>query len=163
MGIRVLGAPMRALSIFAIAFGLAAAPALAEPAPIVAPAPEWVEPVAIPEGNPELADKPTQSLLMTTQSRYAANGTMESYVETAVAVQSPQGLTSLGNIIIPWQPAQADLIVHKVQIIRGGQAIDLLAKGHQFTVLRRENNLESAMLDGMLTAVMQPEGLAVGD
>ena len=159
----MLGAPMRALTIFAIALGLAAAPALAEPAPIIAPAPEWVETVAIPQGNPELADKPTQSLLMTTQSRYSADGTMESYVETAVAVQSPQGLTSLGNIIIPWQPAQADLIVHKVQIIRGGQPIDLLAKGHQFTVLRRENNLESAMLDGMLTAVMQPEGLAVGD
>jgi tetratricopeptide (TPR) repeat protein len=41
--------------------------------------------------------------------------------------------------------------------------IDLLANGAGFTVLRRENGLEYAMLDGVLTAVIQPEGLQVGD
>lgn len=154
---------MRLFATAALILGLASAPALAEPAPTFAPVPEWVEAPAVPEGNPKLADKPTQSLLMTAQSRYQADGTMEQYVELASAVQSPQGLTAIGNVVIAWQPAQSDLIVHKVQILRGSEKIDLLAKGHQFTVLRRENNLESAMLDGILTAVMQPEGLAVGD
>ena len=154
---------MRLFAIATFVLGLAAAPALAEPAPTFAPTPEWVEAPPVPEGNPKLADKPTQSLLMTAQSRYQADGAMEQYVELAFAVQSPQGLTAIGNVVIAWQPAQSDLIVHKVQILRGSEKIDLLARGHEFTVLRRENNLESAMLDGVLTAVMQPEGLAVGD
>lgn len=33
----------------------------------------------------------------------------------------------------------------------------------QFTIVRREANLEKAMLDGVLTATLQPEGLQVGD
>lgn len=39
----------------------------------------------------------------------------------------------------------------------------MLAGGKTFTVLRRETNLELAMLDGDLTATIQPEGLRVGD
>ena len=69
----------------------------------------------------------------------------------------------LGNISLPWQPDVSDLLIHKVHIIRGGKIIDLLANGQKFTVLRRENNLELAILDGVLTATLQPEGLAVGD
>ena len=41
--------------------------------------------------------------------------------------------------------------------------IDLLANGRRFAVLRRETNLEAAMIDGELTATLQPEGVQVGD
>jgi tetratricopeptide (TPR) repeat protein len=39
----------------------------------------------------------------------------------------------------------------------------VLAGGQTFTVLRRESNLEVAMLDGALTGTLQIEGLRVGD
>src|SRR5262249_17402052 len=42
------------------------------------------------------------------------------------------------------------------------KSIDALAD-QRFTVLRRENNLERAMLDGRLTAAIQVQGLQVGD
>jgi tetratricopeptide (TPR) repeat protein len=136
--------------------------ALSARAPERAPAPDWVERVAVPAPNPALRDRPLQMLLVSMQSRFTADR-VESYAEMVIDVQSSQGLQQAGTLIIPWQPDLADLIVHEVQILRGGQVIDLLADGQDFTVLRRENNLESAVLDGQMTAVMQANGLAVGD
>ena len=130
--------------------------------PIIAPAPAWVEPVAVGTPDPALADRAVQLLLTNGQSLYAANQS-EQYVDVAFLVQNAQAMQGLGSITLPWNPDLSDLIVHKVQIIRGSQVIDLLAGGRRFTVLRREDNLESAMLDGTLTAVMQADGLAVGD
>jgi tetratricopeptide (TPR) repeat protein len=148
--------------------GFATAPAWAAgdggmPAPVIAPAPDWVEALSIPTPNPALKDKPVQPLLLATQSRYLKDGTREYSIEAATLIQTPQGLSAVGNVIIPWQPQMIDLIVHKVRILRDGRVIDLLKNGQQFTVLRRENNLEGATLDGVLTAAMQPEGLSVGD
>jgi len=130
--------------------------------PVVAPPPDWVEPVAIGTPDPALADRAAQLLLSTSQSLYGTDH-IDHYIDVAFLVQNVQALQGLGSITIPWNPDLSDLVIHKVQIVRGGQVIDLLAGGRRFTVLRRENNLESAVLDGTLTAVMQADGLAVGD
>ena len=84
-------------------------------------------------------------------------------VDTATRVASPQVLTQLGTITLPWMPDKGDLIIHRVEIIRGGEHIDLLKGGDPFTVLRREQQLERLQLDGMLTATMPVGGLRVGD
>jgi hypothetical protein len=140
----------------------AQAPASAAREPQMAPVPSWVVPAALPAPDPGKADRPVQTLLVDNQSRYAADHA-DHFVRLAVLVQNMQGLQYAGNMILPWPADQSDLIIHEAQIIRGGQVIDLLARGQRFTVLRRENNLEGSMLDGALTAAMQPEGLAVGD
>ena len=116
---------MRLLSILLLFLaGLAAGPARAaeggDQAPVIAPAPDWVQPVPIPAPNPALKDKPLQSLLVSTQSRYLKDGTREYSIELATLVQTTQGLGALGNVIIPWQPQMSDLIVHKVRILRDG-------------------------------------------
>jgi tetratricopeptide (TPR) repeat protein len=80
-----------------------------------------------------------------------------------VRVQTPQGLTSVGTLALPWKPDSDVLTVHYLHILRGDQTIDVLNGGQTFTVLRRENNLEYAALDGVLTATVQPSGLQVGD
>lgn len=139
----------------------AAAPVAAQE-PRIGPAPDWVEQIAPGTADPALGDRPFQFLLSNSQSRYGTDR-IEHYADLAFVIQNVQGLQALGNIVLPWQPEFAELIVHKVRILRNGTVIDLLANGHRFTVLRRESNLESAMLDGTLTAVMQAEGLAVGD
>ncbi len=139
-----------------------AAPALAATEPRIEATPDWVRAVPIPEADPKKADRPLQLLLVSSQSRYGDNGT-DHYIETATVAQNPQGLAAIGTVALPWKPDQSELIVHKVQVLRAGKPIDLLAGGRKFTVLRRENRLEYAMLDGTLTAVLQPEGLMVGD
>ncbi|HEY0149301.1 MAG TPA: DUF3857 domain-containing protein [Allosphingosinicella sp.] len=148
---------------FLLALAAAGAPALAQAAPQTGPIPAWVKPAAMQTADPTEKDKPLQILLLTLQARHHARSGSEYYFETATQVQNPQGLAAAGTVAIPWQPDQADLVVHKVEIVRDGKAEDVLGKGQTFTVLRRENNLEAAMLDGALTAVLQPEGLSVGD
>ncbi|MET1111829.1 MAG: tetratricopeptide repeat protein [Allosphingosinicella sp.] len=140
-----------------------AAPALAADKPMVGPAAPWVEAMAIPEPDPALKDRPVQLLLVNGQSRYGRDGNRDYYVEYATLVQTPQGLAGTGNLEFSWQPGISELIIHKVRIVRAGKVIDLIPADQAFTVLRRENNLEGAVLDGTLSAVLQPEGLTLGD
>lgn len=162
VGMTRQGKAVRNFMTFFLLLLLWVAPAAASREPTLAPAPEWVQKVDLPAPDQARAGAPFQSLLLSAQTRYDEAST-EYYLEWATIIQHPQGLSVTGNIVLPWQPDRSELRVHKVHILRGGKVIDVLASGQSFTVLRRENNLESAMLDGVLTAALQPEGLSVGD
>ncbi len=137
--------------------------AFAADAPRIAPPEAWIRPAATPK-LPPLAPgsaAAARTLLVDTQYRFSPAGT-STYFETVTRAQTPQGLAALGTLSLPWKPETDEIVVHKVNILRGDQVIDALA-GHAFTILRRETNLESAMLDGVLTATLQVEGLQEGD
>ena len=68
----------------------------------------------------------------------------------------------IGNVSLAWDPAAGPPIVHGITVIRDGQTIDVL-KTAAFEILRREDKLEEAKLDGMLTAVLRVPDLRVGD
>src|SRR5438874_1657312 len=99
----------------------AAAPVLREPS--IAPAPDWIEAMPLATANPALRDRPIQTLLASNQTLYGTDS-QENYTELTFLIQNAQGLQGLGNITLPWQPDQADLIIHKVQIVRNGTVID---------------------------------------
>lgn len=129
--------------------------------PLYQPAPNWVRPVPI------LLDMKSGGgaidlLLLTAQNRLLP-GDDEAFVEAASRVNAPEGLGQVGNLILAWNPTTESLTIHRARIIRGKQVIDLLANGRRFAVLRRETSLEAAVIDGELTATLQPEGLQVGD
>ncbi len=153
---------MRALGL-GLALALWAGAASAANAPLYQPPPAWVEPAKPPVPPPIRGSAPIRVVLQDIQTRLGGNGETASYSETAVQILSPLGLQAAGNMAFGWNPATATLIIHKLHLIRAGRTIDLLARGRKFTVLRRETNLERAMLDGTLTATFQPEGLQVGD
>jgi tetratricopeptide (TPR) repeat protein len=138
-------------------------PALAADKVVYGPPGAWVKPAALPPASAAGSDVAAiHVLLQDVQYRIGPDG-QESYGETVLRIQTPQGLQAVGNLSFAWNPEFDVLTVHKIQVIRGGQVIDLLAGGKTMTVLRRETNLERAMLDGTLSAVLQPEGLQVGD
>ncbi|EZP56683.1 DUF3857 domain-containing transglutaminase family protein [Sphingomonas sp. RIT328] len=68
----------------------------------------------------------------------------------------------LGNISIAWNPGAGAPIVHEIKVFRDGQVVDAL-KDAKFDILRREDQLEAAKLDGTLTAVLRIPDLRVGD
>lgn len=129
--------------------------------PVIGPAPAWVRPIA-PPSAPAKADDAPLRVLLSDQQVALEPGRRTIYSAMSFRIQNPQGLAA-GNISLPWRPDTDVLTVHKLLIRRGDQAIDVLESGQTFTVLRREQNLESATLDGILTANIQPEGLQVGD
>lgn len=125
-------------------------------------APAWV--VASTEAPPVGADAPNDGLrvlLFDVQHR-ADKGVQSGFVHLRRQALSPQALPMVGSVGLTWSPASQDVTVHQVRIIRDGQVLDVL-ESQAFEILRREANLEQAMLDGQLTAVLQPAGLRVGD
>jgi tetratricopeptide (TPR) repeat protein len=145
-----------------LSMAVAAVPAVAADAVAYGPEPAWLKPVTLTKDDGGQAEAPTKTLLRSYQLHFHPTG-METYVENYVRVQTPQGLQVLGNITLPWKPDTDVLTVHHCQLLRGDKVIDLIAQGQRFEVVRRENNLEYAALDGILTAVLQPGGMEVGD
>jgi hypothetical protein len=68
----------------------------------------------------------------------------------------------IGNLSLAWNPAAGSPIVHVIKIHRDGEVIDVLQTA-SFEILRREDQLEAARLDGNLTAVLRVPDLRVGD
>jgi len=102
-------------------------------------------------------------VLIADQQQRLQDGQVWSYFDSAMRILSNQVLTEVGTIKLPWQPDTGDLIVHRVEIIRGTEHIDLIAQGQKFQVLRREEQLEQLQMTGVRTATLAVEGLRVGD
>lgn len=136
---------------------LASTAAIAGTEPLYQPAPAWVQPAAIPTtpGLPPL-------VLFDSQQRYEGASSW-SYSDVVRRIANAEELGKQTSLTLPWVPDKGDLIIHKLEIIRAGQVIDLVAKGQRFAVLRREANLEQQMVTGVLTATLDVEGLQVGD
>src|SRR5262249_31151967 len=139
---------------------MAAAPAWASETPRYEPAPAWVMPA--PPIKPGDSGLPLFAVL-DQQTRIAADGTVWGYHEIGSRAGSADALARMGALTLNWQPFHGDLIVHRVDIVRDGQHIDVLKSGPKFSVIRREQGLEKLEMDGILTATLQVEGLRVGD
>lgn len=144
-----------------VAVALLAAPAAAQTVER-APVPDWVQwldtgPAATPDGT----GAPVRVLLFDHQLRFDDDVT-HAFSRSRSLIQSVQGLSIAGTVVGGWKPGAQTLRVHAINIIRGDQTIDVLAS-QDFAILRREQNLEAAMLDGVLTATLQPADLRVGD
>ncbi len=131
--------------------------------PQIGAVPAWV--LKAPDLAAEKADLkelPVTILLNDTQFSFDSGGWSE-FHEVRAKVQAASGLQSLGALPFQWSPWSDTLTFHHASIVRDGRTIDVLPKDGVFTVLRRETGLEQAMLTGELTALLQPEGLQVGD
>jgi tetratricopeptide (TPR) repeat protein len=125
------------------------------------PPPAWVKPEAAVKPGPLPTSGPAVRFLRyDEQLRFEANG-RSAYTHYVTQVRSSLGLGGLGTVALRWDPAHGTATVHTLRIVRDGQPIDILAK-QTFTTIRREENLEQ-IVDGELTATLQPEDLRVGD
>jgi hypothetical protein len=149
------------VAMVAFAIAVAAGPAFAADKLLKGPPPAWVKPIEV-KPMPLGDDGPAVRVLLQDQQLYLGAEGESQYVETVVQVRTPMGLASTGTLGLAWDPANDTVTVHHLRILRGDQKIDVLAK-QDFTVIRRETNLDRAMLDGRLTATLQPEGLQAGD
>lgn len=147
--------------IFRQLVGLAAClalPVTAAEQVIFGPEPGWATPVAPLDDDAGLILR-----LADVQTRIEADGRMISRVRQIMRITTPETAMAFGNVMVNWQPATDRVIVHRVMVRRGGEALDVLGDGSGFTLMRREAALERAILDGRLTAVMQVKDLRVGD
>ena len=126
-----------------------------------APTPEWVQPPIVDAAASQTDGAPIRILNQDEQTRFTPHG-VDTYTLRRTRIQTAQGLGALSTVSASWAPPRQTVQVHSVRIFRGDRIIDAL-DGQEFQMLRRENNLESSMLDGVLTATLQPRDLRVGD
>ncbi|UYY59906.1 DUF3857 domain-containing protein [Sphingomonas sp. S2-65] len=144
-----------------IPFLCAAGAAHAGDKPLYQAAPAWVS--AAPEPDVAKLTDADPAIIILDQQQRVSDGQLWSYTDQAVRAVSAQMLSDVGQIKLPWQPDAGDLIIHRAQILRGREVIDLVAGKQPFQVLRREEQMEQRQLNGLLTATLQAEGLRVGD
>ena len=124
-----------------------------------APAPAWAkasEPLPVPEN----AGGPLFMRYQDVIVHVDAKGEQD-YTGYRVRLLNSAAL-QMGNLALGWNPANGPTTVHTIKVYRNGEVIDVLAQA-KFEVLRREDQLEAAKLDGMLTAVLHVPDLRVGD
>lgn len=123
------------------------------------PAPEWV----IPSDLMPVPDDATGLIFVRRQDIVAHldDHGQAQYLGYRMRILHPNAL-QLGNISIAWNPVSGPPVVHMINVHRDGATIDVL-KNASFEILRREDQLEAAMLDGVLTAVLRVPDLRVGD
>lgn len=135
--------------------------AWADEKPIYAPPPKWVQVAEIPA--PPVDDQaPAAQLLLDDNQSQHDNAGSTYYNRSVIKVLRPEGLQG-GSRSVTWDPVREKVTIHTLAIVRNGQRIDLLKQGQDVLVLRREKNLERAMLDGRMTASIQIKDLQVGD
>lgn len=125
------------------------------------PPPKWVKAIPVPAAGTDT--QAAVKILLVDQQIELTPRTVTHYVESAVHIQTPQGLSTMGTITLAWNPDTDDITVHRIHILRGQKVIDVLGSGQTFTIARRETNLDYATLDDTLTAILQPADLQVGD
>lgn len=143
-----------------LAAAVAAGPAHADDDQVQrGPAPQWVVPselLSVPEDASGLVFMRRQDALVHFDEKGQAN-----YFGYRVKILHSNAL-QIGNLSIAWNPATGVPMVHVIKVHRGGETIDVLEKA-SFEILRREDQLEAASLDGMLTAMLRIADLRVGD
>ena len=134
-------------------------PALAADEVVYADVPGWVQQADISAG---LAGGGPSELLYDWQYRIE-DSVVHAYTDRAVRIDNPQALMQENQLSLAWMPDKGDLILHKLEVYRDGEVIDLIAQGSAFEVIRREQGLEQRLIDGELTATLSVPGLRVGD
>ncbi len=151
---------MRRLGLsFAASVVVCAQPALADDIVHYGAEPVWVD--VYDKGRIDLESSSPLPVLDIQQR--IEQGTVAVYADQALKLDSPVALTQAGTSVLTWQPDKGTLTVHRVEILRGDETIDVLADGSVYTVLRRETRLEQRLIDGSLTATMPVPGLQIGD
>jgi transglutaminase-like putative cysteine protease len=124
-----------------------------------APVPNWVVPselLPVPEGASGLVFVRRHDVLV----HLDAQGETQ-YAGYQMKILHANAL-QMGNLSIAWNPSAGAPTVHAIRVHRDGQAIDVL-KSASFEILRREDQLEEASLNGVLTAILRVPDLRVGD
>ncbi len=132
--------------------------------PRIAPPEAWVlAPLVAGGPSPTVSGAAAAFLAEDVQLHFDETG-MSRYSEIQAKIQTSDGLGALGALSLAWSPPTDVLTIHRLTIHRGAEVIDCLPKDGVFTIVRREAKLETeATLDGVLTVVLRPEGLQVGD
>ncbi|HKE94775.1 MAG TPA: DUF3857 domain-containing protein, partial [Povalibacter sp.] len=129
----------------------------------VAPVPSWVR-TQIPQLSGAAATEASDGveyLALDRQTRLTAHGS-DAYWRMVKRVVSETGVDEVSTMTIDFDPHADRVSLHSVMLRRGNRQVEQLGVA-RITVLRRESQLESGLLDGELTLSLVLEDVRPGD
>lgn len=131
---------------------------LAEKPPVAAP-PSWtktIQPAAADPKNTQL-----DYLLIDRQLRIEDRGS-SFYAHFVMRLGNQSAVDEESHVQITYRPSTQRIVLHSLQLRRGGKTIDQLQRA-RISTLRRELDLEQGIIDGDLTTSIVLEDVRVGD
>jgi len=86
----------------------------------------------------------------------------ENYHRLVTKITDNSGVQSASNLNVMFDPTYQTLIIHRIEVIRNGKAINKLNLEH-FQLLRREVNAENFLYDGSYSAMLNLSDIRQGD
>ncbi|HEY1131833.1 MAG TPA: DUF3857 domain-containing protein [Roseateles sp.] len=130
------------------------------------PTPAWVKaipPAPSTEARPiATGAKARREPLVDIQVQLAPRSTTATYVHLQREALDTSTLRDVSEPQISFNPAYQQLVIHQLGVIRGGQRLDRL-KDARVELMRREQQLERQMIDGVRTALVVLSDVRVGD
>lgn len=130
------------------------------------PVPAWVKPV--PEAGASTAKpvlpgtKARREVLVDMQVQVAPRSATVSWMRLQRVALDASTLREVSEPQIGFNPAYQQLVIHEVGVIRDGRREDRL-KDARIELMRREQQLERQMIDGVRTALVVINDVRVGD
>ncbi|WP_165856899.1 DUF3857 domain-containing protein [Marinobacter sp. JSM 1782161] len=127
------------------------------------PAPDWVEPVAIPASEPDgEAESGSTDVLLFDEQVNLTGAQPQQFTHIANHIRNAEGLQDNSSLSMTYDPDYESIVIHRIRIHRQGQVLDRLADA-RFEVYQRESDLERQMYNGTLTVHTVLDDLRVGD
>lgn len=149
---------MNRLYYLAAPVAIIAQPAFAGEEVLFADAPAWVAPVDV-----DAAIETGEEIVLYDRQVRLEGGVVSRYTDVAYQIDTTEALQQRGTLQFSWYPDKGDLVIHRLELIRDGEVIDLVKQGLKPEILRRERELEKRSVDGALTAAFAIPGMQVGD
>lgn len=121
------------------------------------PVPAWVEPVAIP-----VTSQKAPVVLRLADTQICVGEDVAHHVNRAIQVNDSGALGQIGQYAISFVPQYQRVTLHRLRLLRGTEAIDVLDKA-SVRFMQREAGLESGIFSGTVTALILVPDVRVGD
>jgi len=130
------------------------------------PQPAWVKPLPpapVAEDRPVARGaKARREPLVDVQVQLAPKSATATYVHLQHEALDTSTLREVSEPQISFNPAYQQVVIHQLAVIRDGQRLDRL-KDARIELVRREQQLERQMIDGVRTALVVISDVRVGD
>lgn len=130
--------------------------------PKLTKAPSWVTALELPVNSKVNERKITEGFYYLISSSQINIQTEETYAHYAVKVVNNVGVQNASEINISFDPAYETISFHFIRIKRNDEIINKY-KEKEIKVIQREDNLESKIYDGSLTAYLSLSDIRLGD
>ena len=121
--------------------------------------PSWVE-LSRPAPPPP-AQSSVEVDMLDVQTRVSAKSATR-FVRLIQRAKTPEGLPAISQLQLDYQPAFQELVLHKLEIERGGRHINRI-DDTEFRLLQRELDLDQLMYTGTLTLSAVLRDVRIGD